>query len=37
MRAPANPSIDKKFFTRTASKVKDVNLGQKIFRGGIRF
>lgn len=37
MRSPANPSIDKKHFTRTASKVKDVNLGQKIFRGGIRF
>lgn len=30
-------SGDHKFFTRTASKTKDVNLGVKIFRGGIRF
>lgn len=27
---------DKKFFRRTASKSKDINLGVKIYRGGIR-
>lgn len=35
-RAPANPAIDKSHFTRTASKVKSINLPVKIFRGGIR-
>lgn len=27
---------DKKFFRRTASKSKDINLGVRVFRGGIR-
>lgn len=36
-RSPTNPKIDKKRFTRTASKVKSINLPQKIYRGGIRF
>lgn len=36
MRRPANPRKDKKIFTRTASKVKSINLGVKNFRGGIR-
>lgn len=31
------PSSDKKKFTRTAVKVKAINLPQKVFRGGIRF
>lgn len=29
--------VDKKIFTRTARKVKAINLPQKVFRGGIRF
>lgn len=36
-RRPVNKSKDKKIFTRTASKVKAVNLPEKIYRGGIRF
>ena len=36
-RKKANPKIDKQIFTRTASKVKAINLPQKAFRGGIRF
>ena len=36
-RAPTNTAIDKKIFRRTATKVKAVNLPQKIYRGGIRF
>ncbi len=35
-RSPVNPKMDKKVFTRTASKVKSINLGVKNFRGGIR-
>lgn len=31
------PKNDKKFFTRTAANTKDVNLCDKIMRGGIRF
>lgn len=27
---------DKKMFRRTASKSKDINLGVRVFRGGIR-
>lgn len=37
MRAKAPPKKDKKYFQRTASKVKKVNLPGKIYRGGIRF
>lgn len=36
MRRPANPQKDKKIFTRTAAKIKSINLGVKNFRGGIR-
>lgn len=36
-RRPVNKRKDKKLFTRTASKVKAVNLPEKIYRGGIRF
>lgn len=36
-RRPVNKRKDKKIFTRTASKVKAVNLPEKIYRGGIRF
>lgn len=36
-RSPANKKIDKKIFTRTASKTKAVNLGNTVYRGGIRF
>lgn len=35
-RAPTNRKKDKKIFTRTASKVKAINIPAKIFRGGIR-
>lgn len=36
MRAPA-PKGDGKYFTRTASRAKAINLGFRIMRGGIRF
>lgn len=36
-RSKPNPRKDRKVFTRTASKVKAVNLPQKAYRGGIRF
>lgn len=36
-RSKTNPNVDKKIFTRTANKVKAVNLPGKIYRGGIRF
>lgn len=36
-RKAAKPSVDKKIFTRTASKVKAINLPSKIYRGGLRF
>lgn len=35
-RVSANPTIDKKLFSRTAAKVKSINLPKRIFRGGIR-
>ncbi len=35
-RRPVRPATDKKVFTRTAAKVKSINLGVKNFRGGIR-
>lgn len=36
-RAKTNKVVDQKIFRRTATKVKAVNLPQKIYRGGIRF
>lgn len=36
MRRRVNKKHDKKIFTRTASKVKAINLPDKIYRGGIR-
>lgn len=36
-RFKVNPSRDRKRFSRTAQKVKAINLPQKAFRGGIRF
>ena len=36
-RYRANKKKDKKIFTRTASKTKAVNLGNTVYRGGIRF
>lgn len=36
-RAKVNRKKDKKIFTRTATKVKAVNLPGKIYRGGTRF
>lgn len=36
-RARTNPKIDKRRFTRTATKTKAVNLGNTVYRGGIRF
>ena len=35
-RKVAKPAVDKKIFSRTASKVKAINLPAKIYRGGIR-
>lgn len=37
MRGNTNPSKDQTHFRRTASHTKAVNLGTRIFRGGIRF
>ena len=37
MRREASRRKDAKYFTRTASKTKAVNLGNRIYRGGIRF
>lgn len=37
MRAPTNRSVDRRVFRNTASRTKDVNLAQRIYRGGIRF
>ena len=36
MRAEAGKN-DARYFTRTASHIKAVNLPQRVFRGGIRF
>lgn len=36
-RSKANPRVDNSIFQRTAAHTKAVNLGYKIFRGGIRF
>lgn len=35
-RSPTNKRKDKKIFTRTAAKVKKINLPGTIYRGGIR-
>ena len=35
-RKRVNPRSDKKYFTRTASTVKAINLPLKVYRGGIR-
>lgn len=37
MRGETNPRIDGAHFRRTASHTKSINLGTRIFRGGIRF
>ena len=37
MRAETNKRVDQEHFRRTASKSKAINLGVKIYRGGIRF
>lgn len=37
MRGHTNPKIDPKVFKRTASHTKAINLGVKVYRGGIRF
>lgn len=37
MRAPTNQNVDAAHFRRTAAHTKAVNLGVRIFRGGIRF
>lgn len=37
LRAKAPSKKDKKFFRRTAAKVKKVNLPGRIYRGGFRF
>lgn len=35
-RREASPEPDKRYFRRTAAHTKAINLGKKIFRGGIR-
>lgn len=35
-RHSVNASTDQQYFSRTAKKSKAINLGTKIFRGGIR-
>lgn len=37
MPYPANHHIDSKLWNRTAYKTKAINLGMRIYRGGIRF
>lgn len=36
MRTKVRKSVDRKHFNRTASKTKAINLGVKLYRGGIR-
>lgn len=36
-RSPVNKNVDSGYFRRTASSTKSVNLGVRIYRGGIRF
>ena len=36
MRAETNQYTDQQHFRRTASRTKAVNLGTRIYRGGIR-
>lgn len=36
MRSKVKRSIDKKVFKNTANKIKTINLGKSIKRGGIR-
>ncbi len=35
-RFKTKPKLDKKIFSKTASKTKAINLPAKIYRGGIR-
>lgn len=37
MRLPTKEGADQAHFRRTASHTKAVNLGTRIYRGGIRF
>lgn len=37
MRLPTEQGADQAHFRRTASHTKAVNLGTRIYRGGIRF
>lgn len=37
MRRDTNKHTDERYFRRTASHRKAINLGTKVFRGGIRF
>ena len=37
MRGETNRKVDAHHFRRTAAHTKAVNLGVKIYRGGIRF
>lgn len=37
MRRKTNKRRDSAMFSRTAAKTKAVNLGQYVYRGGIRF
>lgn len=37
MRFPTEQGADQAHFRRTASHTKSINLGTRIYRGGIRF
>ena len=37
MRREVSPRTDQRYFSRTASQTKAVNLNTRIYRGGIRF
>lgn len=37
MRREVNPRKDERYFSRTASTTKSVNLPTRIYRGGFRF
>lgn len=36
-RSPVNSHADSGYFRRTAATTKSVNLGVRLYRGGIRF
>lgn len=37
MRIKVKPKMDRYVFKKSADRVKAINLGRKMYRGGIRF